>query len=54
MKQFSHAWLPFNAIERLEKAKLGNNLQDADELIRWFWDHRDGVIKGSWHPDMVF
>ena len=53
MKQFSHAWLAFKAIERLEKADLGNNRQFADELIRWFWDHRDGVIRGAWYPDMV-
>jgi len=53
MKQFSHAWLAFKAIERLEKADLGEDRQNADELIRWFWDHRDGVIRGSWYPDMV-
>jgi hypothetical protein len=53
MKQFSHAWLAFKAIERLEKADLGDNRQAADELIRWFWDHRDGIIRGSWYPDMI-
>lgn len=53
MKQFSHAWLAFKAIERLEKADLDNNRQIANELIRWFWDHRDGVIQGAWYPDMV-
>jgi hypothetical protein len=54
MKQFSHAWLAFKAIERLEKADLGNDRQNADELIRWFWDHRDGIIRGAWYPDMIF
>ena len=53
MKQFSHAWLAFKAIERLEKADLGTDRQNADELIRWFWDHRDGIIRGSWYPDMI-
>lgn len=53
MKQFSHAWLAFKAIERLEKANLGDNRQFADELIRFFWDHRDGVIRGAWYPDWV-
>jgi hypothetical protein len=53
MKQFSHAWLAFKAIERLEKANLSHDRQNADELIRWFWDHRDGVIRGAWYPDMV-
>jgi hypothetical protein len=54
MKQFSHAWLAFKAIERLEKADLKNYRQDADGLIRWLWDHRDGLIQGAWYPDMVF
>jgi len=54
MKQFSHAWLAFKAIERLEKVALdAGNRQSADELVRWFWNYRDGVIKGSWYPDMV-
>ncbi len=54
MKQFSHAWLAFKAIERLERAELSqNNRQYADELIRWFWNHRDSVIRGAWYPDMV-
>lgn len=53
MKQFSHAWLAFKAIERLEKANIPAYRQDADEMIRWFWNYRDGVIRGSWYPDMV-
>lgn len=54
MKQFSHAWMAFKAIERLEKGALSDvNRQYADEFIRWFWNHRDGVIKGAWYPDMV-
>jgi hypothetical protein len=54
MKQFSHAWLAFKAIERLEKAALNqDDRRYADNLIRWFWDYRDGVIKGAWYPDMV-
>lgn len=53
MKQFSHAWLAFKAIERLEKANLSTYRQDADTMIRWFWNYRDGVICGSWYPDMV-
>jgi hypothetical protein len=54
MKQFSHAWLAFKAIERLEKVGLdAENRRYADQLIRWFWDHRDGVIKGAWYPDMI-
>lgn len=53
MKQFSHAWLAFKAIERLEKADLGDDRQSADELIRWFWEHRDGIIRGAWYPDLI-
>lgn len=54
MKQYSHAWLAFKAIERLKKADIPNYRQDADELIRWLRNHRDGLIKGAWYPDMVF
>jgi hypothetical protein len=54
MKQFSHAWLAFKAIERLEKIVLdAEDRQYADDLIRWFWNHRDGVIRGAWYPDWV-
>jgi hypothetical protein len=54
MKQFSHAWLAFKAIERLERTTLNaENRLYADEFIRWFWNHRDGIIKGAWYPDMV-
>ena len=54
MKQFSHAWLAFKAIERLEKVTLdADSRRYADELIHWFWNYRDGVIKGAWYPDMV-
>jgi hypothetical protein len=54
MKQYSHAWLAFKAIERLQKADLGVNREAADKLIHWFWNHRDGIIKGAWYPDKVF
>ena len=55
MKQFSHAWLAFKAIERLIKVELNSTeRQYANEFTRWFWDHRDGLIKGAWYPDMVF
>ncbi len=54
MKQYSHAWLAFMAIKRLEDADLsGNNRVYADKLIRWFMNHKDGVIRGSWYPDSV-
>ncbi|MBN1973037.1 MAG: hypothetical protein JW787_05325 [Sedimentisphaerales bacterium] len=54
MKQYSHAWLAFMAIKRLEDAELAK----ADEayaasLIKWFKDYKDGVIQGAWYPDMI-
>ncbi len=54
MKQYSHAWLAFKAIERLEKAEISRYRQEADELIGWLRNHRDGLIQGSWYPDKVF
>lgn len=54
MKQYTHAWLAFKAIERLEKTNLTpENRKHADSLITWFKTNRDGVIKGAWYPDLV-
>jgi hypothetical protein len=54
MKQYTHAWLAFMAIKRLEEAQLdGSNRIYADDLIRWFKNHKDGVIRGAWYPDSV-
>jgi hypothetical protein len=54
VKQFTHAWLAFMAIKRLKEVNLsGNNRTWADHLIRWFMNHKDGVIQGSWYPDSV-
>jgi len=54
MKQFTHAWLAFMAINRLSKTKMNyESRRYADELIKWFKNHRDGVIQGSWYPDFV-
>jgi hypothetical protein len=55
MEKFTHAWLAFMAIRRLEKRKkdLSSDVdkQFADSLIEWFRSHRDGVISGAWYPD---
>jgi len=54
MKKYTHAWLAFMAVKRLEdkKAELaGDDLQYAQRLIKWFKDHKDGVINGAWYPD---
>ncbi|GEM_PF-466440 len=55
MDQFTHAWIAFKAIERLEKAAV----TDADPYItgkiaQFFGNYRDGVIQGAWYPDSVF
>jgi hypothetical protein len=54
MKQYTHAWLAFMAIKRLEETELSKaNRKYADSLIKWFKDNRDGVIQGAWYPDMI-
>jgi hypothetical protein len=54
MKKFTHAWLAFMAIKRLEETKLSDtNRRYADNLIKWFKDHKDGVTQGAWYPDSV-
>jgi hypothetical protein len=58
MKKFTHAWLAFMAIKRLEDAKLasqlsGTDVGDAQNLIEWFRRNKDGVIRGAWYPDSL-
>lgn len=54
MKQYTHAWLAFKAIERLECSQhSAANQKYADKLIRWFQAYRDDVIQGAWYPDAV-
>ena len=54
MKKFTHAWLAFMAIKRLEETKLSTtDRKYADGLIRWFKSHKDGVVQGAWYPDSV-
>lgn len=54
MKKFTHAWIAFKAIQRLRDAQLTDeNRAFADILIRYFSDHKDGVIRGAWYPDTV-
>ena len=55
MKKYTHAWLAFRAIKRLQFADIPENLKDdANSLVKWFKDYRDFVIKGAWYPDEVF
>lgn len=54
MKQYSHAWLAFMAIKRIEKATIpSGSKNDAKTLLKWFKNHRDFVLKGSWYPDAI-
>ncbi len=54
MKQFTHAWLAFMAIKRLEDATLSpDDREYADSLIKWFKSNKDGVIRGAWYPDSL-
>ncbi|MCX5801439.1 MAG: hypothetical protein NTX17_08645 [Candidatus Eisenbacteria bacterium] len=54
MKQFTHAWLAFAAIRRLEDVKLSTaDRECANSLTRWFKNHKDGVIRGAWYPDSM-
>lgn len=54
MKKYTHAWLAFMAIKRLEDVKLSaTNRKYADSLIKWFMCNRDDVMQGAWYPDAV-
>ena len=55
MKKYTHAWLAFMAIKRLQYANIPEEYrEDAQSLVKWFHDYRDFVIEGSWYPDEVF
>ena len=55
MKKYTHAWLAFMAMKRLQYADIPEvNRDDAKSLVKWFHDYRDFVIEGSWYPDEVF
>ena len=51
MKQYTHAWIAFKAVERLESAPLPDEDRAfADGFIRWAKSRKDGVIIGAWYP----
>lgn len=55
MKKYTHAYLAFMAIKRLQYGPIPEaNKADAQSLVKWFHDYRDFVVKGSWYPDEVF
>ncbi|NOR54130.1 MAG: hypothetical protein GQ536_08600 [Candidatus Aminicenantes bacterium] len=54
MKKYTHAWLAFMAIKRLETTKINDKDQKyANNLITWFKNHKDDVTQGAWYPDMI-
>lgn len=54
MKKFTHAYLAFMAIKRLQYGPIPEeNKADAKALVKWFHSYRDFVIEGSWYPDEV-
>ena len=65
MKKYSHAWIAFMAIKRLEviatsedeaviKGVSDDVRKEAKALVKWFKNYRDFVIQGAWYPDDVF
>lgn len=65
MKKYSHAYVAFMAIKRLEVIANTTNesvvkgvsedvRKHAKGLCKWFKDYRDFVIEGAWYPDEVF
>lgn len=54
MKKYTHAWLAFMAIKRLNDAMKKSSYRNyAKDLIDWFMSHKDDVIQGAWYPDDV-
>jgi hypothetical protein len=54
MKKYTHAWLAFMAIKRLERAEIPANYRKHSlSLIDWFMDNRDFVMQGAWYPDAI-
>ena len=54
MKKYTHAWLSFMAIKRLEQSYISqSNQKYSSSLIEWFKNHNDDVIQGAWYPDAI-
>jgi hypothetical protein len=54
MKQYTHAWIAFKAVERLETVPMPEeDRAHADSFVRWAKGRKDGVIIGAWYPDSV-
>jgi hypothetical protein len=55
MKKYTHAWLAFKAIKRLEQSSF-TKTEDKDvvkALVKFFQNHKDDVIQGTWYPDDI-
>jgi hypothetical protein len=56
MHQYTHAWLAFMAIKRLEKGMSSLTPEDhkyAERIVEWFQNNKDCVIQGAWYPDLI-
>lgn len=56
MKKYTHAWIAYMAIRRLEAASLqlfDSNGKYTQDLVTWLMRYNDDIIKGAWYPDDV-
>lgn len=56
MKSVGHAWVGLKAIQRIRSLSKNFNTyhrKQAKAFIRFFDNHRDAFVKGSWFPDSV-
>ena len=54
MKKYTHAWIAFSAIRRLQSIPQSDpDSKPARAIVNWFRNHKDGVIRGAWYPDSI-
>ena len=56
MKQYSHAWLAFKAIKRINDMESDVSARDQPHLkslALWLMHNEDDIIQGAWYPDAV-
>jgi hypothetical protein len=54
MKKYTHAWIAFSAIRRLQSIPESHpDSKPARAIVNWFKSHKDGVVSGAWYPDSI-
>ena len=54
MKKYTHAWLTFRAIRRLQESDIpAEDRGYTNGLITWLQEYKDSAIQGTWYPDYV-